>query len=460
MDDRERGAMQVTEVAADGLRRHYRVVVPAEEIESRVTSRLQGLAKRVRVPGFRPGKAPLGLLKAQYGKSVMGEVLEQAVDEGAKKAISDHELKPALRPKIEVTSFDEGKSLEFDVQLEVLPEVPQVDTTAIALTRLVCAVDEARVADALDRLAKARQQYRAPEPARPAREGDRVALDFEGSVDGQPFEGGKGTDVPLTLGGRTMIPGFEEQIAGMAAGESRTIEVTFPADFPNDQLKGKAASFAVTVKKVEEPVPVTVDDAFAKEVGVDDLAALQRTMRERIEQEYRGVARGRMKRQLLDHLAEAYPFEVPPGMVEMEFEAIWKQLQREMEQQGQSFASLGESEEASRAEYRAIADRRVRLGLILSDIGTRNGIKVEAQELQQAVMREAMRFPGQEKKVFDFYQSNPGALEQLRAPIFEDKVVDFIFSLAKVEERAVPVEELMADPDEAPPAADGATKSA
>jgi trigger factor len=442
--------MQVTEVSAEGLKRAYKVVVPAEEIESRVTTRLRNLAQRVRVPGFRPGKAPLHLLRAQYGKSVMGEVVEEAVNEGTTKALGDNQIKPALRPKIEITSFEEGKALEFAMDVEVLPEVPQADLAAIELTRLKAEPDEARVATSLEGLAKARQKFEAPAEPRPSQKGDRVEIDFEGKIGGEPFSGGKAQDFPLTLGEGGMIADFEEQIEGMTEGEARQIAVTFPEDFPNEELRGKDATFDVTMKKIEAPVPVTMDDAFAKELGLEDKAALEKSMRERLENEYRSVARSKMKRQLLDILADTYRFDVPPGMVEMEFNAIWQQLQSEMQRTGQTFEQLGEDEEKSREEYRAIAERRVRLGLLLSDIGTKNEIRVEGQELQQALMREAMRFPGQEKKVFEFYQNTPGAIEQLRAPIFEDKVVDFIFQLAKVEEKPVSVDELLKEDEEEP----------
>jgi len=447
--------MQVVEVAAEGLKRQYRVTVPAAEIASRVASRLERLSKTAKVPGFRPGKVPVALLKKQYGRSVMGEVLEQAVDEGSKKAIEDSRHKPALRPKIEITTFDEGKDLEITVDLEVLPEVPQVELSAIALDRMVVEADDGRVEDGLRRLAEARRAYAAPDGPRPARSGDRLVIDFTGTIDGAAFEGGSGADMPLLLGAGQMVPGFEARLEGAAAGERRTVRVTFPAELPNDALKGREAVFDVLVKEVQEPQALAIDDAFAKGLGVEDLAGLRKGLKERLESEYKGLARQRTKRQLLDHLAEVARFEVPPGMVELELEEIWRRLTEEMKQAGQTFESEGEDEEKARAEYKAIAERRVRLGLLLSDIGTKNDIRVENQELQQAVMREAMRFQGQEKQVFEFYRSNPAALEGLRAPLFEDKVVDFIFQLARIAERKASVEELVKDDEaqEATPAA-------
>lgn len=446
--------MQVTEVSAEGLMRQYKVVVPAGEMEDRVNSRLKRLAQTIKMPGFRPGKAPLSLLKKQYGRSVMGEVLEQAVDEGTRKAIGDNNLRPALRPKVEIASFDEGKDLEFEMKVELLPEMPAVDLSAIQLTRPVAEVDEARIDETLQNVAKSRQKFEAPAEARPAQDGDQVIIDFVGRIDGEAFEGGSAEGFPLTLGSKSMVEGFEDQLLGASAGETRELEVTFPESYP-EHLRGKKAVFEVTVTEVKAPVAVEIDDEFAKGLGLDDLAALRGTVKERLESEYQGFTRNRMKRELLDKLAEAYTFEVPAGMVDLEFDAIWKQLQDEMKRTGQGFEDTGSTEEETRSEYRSIAERRVRLGLLLSDIGNRHEVKVENEELQQAVLREAMRYPGQQREVFDFFRKNPEAVEQLRAPLFEDKVVDHVFSLVKVEEQKVSVEELMRDPDEEAEAAEG-----
>ncbi len=444
--------MQVTEVSAQGLAREFKVVFAADEIEERVRSRLTRLGQTVRVPGFRPGKAPLSLLKKQYGRSIMGEVLEEAVDEGSREAISTNQLRPALRPKIEVTAFDEGKDLEFDLKLEVLPEIPTVDLPALELERQVSEVDDRKVEETLRRLAEARQRFEAPAEPRPSRVGDQVTVSFKGTIDGEAFEGGTAEDLPVVLGSGLMVPGFESQLEGVSEGESRELTVTFPDTYPRAEMRGRTAVFATEVKAVKAPLPVTIDDAFAKDVGLDDLAALTKAMRDRLEEEYRTASRNKLKRQLLDRLAETYPFAVPEGMVELEFQGIWRQLEEEMKRTGQSFAAegdaLGETEEKAKAEYRRIAERRVRLGLLLADIGNKNDIKVEPQELQQAMIREARRFPGQERQVLELFRKNEGALEQLRAPIFEDKVCEFVFQLAKVSERPVTPEALLADPDE------------
>lgn len=440
--------MQVEQVAAEGLLRRFRVVVPAAEIEDRLTSRLEELRQRVRMPGFRPGKAPLVLLRRQYGRGILGEILEQAVDEGTRKAIGEHELKPALRPKVEITSFDEGKDLEFAIQVEVLPEVPSVDLKAIEITRPVASVDDQMVEEALERLARAHQKFQAPAEPRPAREGDRVTIDFEGRIDGRPFEGGSGKDLAIVLGSGGLVPGFEEQLLGVRAGEERTIVVNFPESWRDPSLRGKSAQFTVTVKAVEEPMPLSIDDAFAKEMGAEDLADLRQKLRARIEGDLKAASRLKAKRQLLDRLAEGYVFPVPEGMVELEFNAIWEQVTREMKERGLSFAAEGKSEEEAKAEYRAIAERRVRLGLLLSDIGNKNNIKVENHELQQALFAQAQRFPGREREVIEYYRSNPAALDALRAPLFEDKVVDFILQLARVTDVAVTPEQLLREEDE------------
>jgi trigger factor len=446
--------MQVTELSAEGLKREYKVVVQAAEIEHQVAHRLEELKGRVRMPGFRPGKVPIALLRKQYGRSVMGEVLEQAVNKGSQKAIADHELRPALRPKIEVTSFNEGADLEFTMALEVLPKVPEVDLKRIELTRPVAEVSDETLTRALDGFARRLQEYEAPAEPRPSQTGDRLLIDFEGRIDGEVFEGGKAQDVPLVLGSGFMLPGFEDQLTGVEAGADVTLEVTFPENYPNQDLAGKPATFAVAVKEVAAPKPVVLDDDAAKSHGFDSLDALKSAIRDSFAREYAQVSRARVKRALLDHLAENYRFEVPAGMVDLEFEAIWKQLKEEMERTGEALAE-GKSEDELKEEYRAIAERRVRLGLILSDIGQKNELKVEQHELNTAMMEQARRYPGQEQKVFDFFRKTPSALEHLRAPLYEDKVVDFILQMANVREQQVTPEELMAEPDASDVAAAG-----
>jgi len=445
--------MQVTEVAAEGLKREYKVVVAADEIEGKVEARLKKLAKTAKVPGFRPGKVPISLLKKQYGRQVMGEILEEAVDEGSKQAITENQLKPALRPKIEVTKFDDGQDLEFKMDVEVLPEVPETDLKSISLTRQVVEIEDSRVEDAIANVAKARRQFEPLAEPRPAAEGDQVTLDFVGSIDGEPFEGGKAEGFTIVIGSGQMIPGFETALVGKSIGEKGEIEATFPEDYGRPDLAGKTASFAIEIKDIQAAAERPIDDAFAAELGAESLDDLKAKIKERLASDYRGMARQKVKRALLDDLAERCRFGVPEGMVDLEFNAIWKQLEDEMKRTESSFESMGQSEEETRKEYRDIAERRVRLGLVLSDIGIKNEVKVEVAELQQAVMEQARRYPGQEKEVFEYFRDTPAALEQLRAPIFEDKVVDFILELADVTDEVVSIEDLMKDPDEEQPAA-------
>jgi trigger factor len=444
--------MQVTELSAEGLKREYKVVVPADEIESRVAKRLDELRQTIRMPGFRPGKVPVSLLRKQYGRSVMGEVLEQAVNQGSQRAISEHELRPALQPKIEVTSFDEGANLEFTMAVEVLPAVPAVDLRAIELTRLSAEVTDEAVAERLKAFARRFQEFAPPAEPRPAREGDRLIISFEGRIEGEPFEGGKAEDLPLVLGSGFMIPGFEDRLIGSSAGDEVTVEVNFPADFPKPELAGKPASFTVQIKDLAEPQPLELDDELAKRQGFEGLDALNKAIRDSVEREYAQIGRLRLKRALLDHLAERYQFEVPPGMVELEFDAIWKQLQDELGR-SRSQQDAGKSEDELRAEYRAIADRRVRLGLLLSEVGRANELRVEQAELNAAITAQASRYPGDEQKVIDYFRRTPQAQEQLRAPLYEDKVVDFILQMASVAEQKVSPEELLRDPDDDAPAA-------
>jgi trigger factor len=449
--------MQVTELTAEGLKREYMITFGADEIESRVNGRLQRLQQNARLPGFRPGKAPVQLLKKQHGRAIRAEVLEEAVNEGTRQALEEKQLRPALRPKIDLISPGEMGDLEFRLDLEILPDVPEQDLEGLELTKLTAGIDDTKVEETLQRLAQARQKFEAPAEPRAAADGDQVVIDYEGRIDGEQFEGGTRSDETLRLGSDTTIPGFESGIVGMMPGETREIEVKFPDEYGVPHLAGKPATFKITLKEVRAPLAYELDDAWAKEMGEDSVDEVKARIRERLGAEYNNVTRMRMKRQLLDQLAERYQFPVPEGMVELEFDAIWSQLTGEMQRTGGSFGEGDQSEEALRAEYRKIAERRVRLGLVLSDIGNRNGVRVENEELQQAVLREAMRFPGDRRQFFEFVRNNQAALEQIRAPLFEDKVCDFIFAKAKVEERTVPVEELLQDEEEddlpAPPAA-------
>jgi trigger factor len=431
--------MQVTELSAEGLKRQFKIVVPAGDLSAKVDERLAELAQTASMPGFRPGKVPVGLLKKQYGQALYGEALEQAVNQSTAKAIEDRGLKPALQPKVDLKELGEGKDVEFEVAIEVLPEIGKLDFSDIALERLKAQVPDKDVDDALDRIAKANREQKPVDPPRPAQKGDALKLDFVGSVDGVEFPGGKAEDYMLELGSAQFIPGFEDQLIGTEVGKPIDVKVTFPADYGNQELAGKDAIFKCTVKEIREFVDRPIDDELAKKSNFENLDAMRKAVSERIGQDYTQISRSMIKRQLLDKLADSHKFPVPEGLVEGEFNAIWQRIE-EAKKNGQK---LEDDEDKMRKEYREIAERRVRLGLLLADVGRSNSIEVSPEELNQAVVREAMRYPGQERQVMEFYGKNAELKEQLRAPIFEEKTVDFILELAKVTEKPVSPEELM-----------------
>jgi trigger factor len=431
--------MQVTELSAEGLKRQFKIVVPAGDLTSQVEQRLAELARTAQMPGFRPGKVPVGLLKKQYGQALFGEAVEQAVNSGTAKAIEDRGLKPALQPRVDLKQLEEGKDVEFEVAIEVLPEIGKLDFSGIELERLKAEVPEKDVEEALSRIAKANREQKPVDPPRPAQKGDALRIDFVGSVDGTEFPGGAAQDYVLELGSGSFIPGFEDQLVGAEVDKTVDVKVTFPADYGNAELAGKEAVFKCTIKEVREFVESPIDDELAKKNNFENLDAMRKAVAERIGQDYAQVARSMIKRQLLDKLAEAHKFDVPDGLVDGEFDAIWQRVE-EAKKAGQTFE---DDEEKMRKEYREIAERRVRLGLLLADVGRSNSIEVTPEELNQAIMREAMRYPGQERQVLEFYSKNAELKERLRAPIFEEKTVDFILELAKVTERAVTPEELL-----------------
>lgn len=440
--------MQVTQTAVDGLKHEFKVVVSADDIEARVSTRLAELANQVRVPGFRPGKVPLAVLKRRYGNSVLGEVVERAVADSSEKAISEQGLRPALRPKIEITSFEKGSDLEYNMALEVLPKIEPVDFTTLTLERLTAEVSEEEVADALKRLAAQSKRSEPAAAGHKAEKGDIAVIDFKGTIAGQGFPGGSAEGHYLELGSGRFIPGFEEQLAGLEAGAEKTIEITFPADYAVESLKGREASFAVSVKELRRPTASEVDDALAKDLGLDSLEALRKNVRERLEREHAELSKARLKRALLDALAAGHHFAVPEGMVEMEFAQIWQQVEEGRKRGELDPDEAAKDEAALKADYRAIAERRVRLGLLLSEVGRQHDIKVAAEEMNRAMFDEARRFPGQERQVLEYFKQSPEALAQVRAPLFEGKVVDFILELAKPKERKVTLAELVKEPEE------------
>ena len=440
--------MQITETLNEGLKREYQVVVEAADIEGRVSGKLTDLAKQVRLPGFRPGKAPVALLRKTYGKQVLGEVLQETVNETTTRTLEQNELKPAMQPSIEITRFDEGTDLEYRIAVEVMPVIETMDFSELAIERPVAEIGQGMVDERLVQLAEGARQYEAAPEDREAQEGDRVAVDFEGRLDGTPFDGGSATDFDIVLGSGGRIPGFDENLTGVKAGDQRSFEVTFPDDYGAQHLAGKTVTFDVTVKRVEVPLATAIDDALAQQLGMQTLDELKEALRGMMQRDYARLSRAKTKRALLDALAGRYSFEVPPGMVRMEFDSIWNQVVEDLKRQDKTEADLDKPEEEAKAEYRAIAERRVRLGLLLADVGQRNDITVTQQELNGAIAEQARNFPGQERQVLEFYRKQPEAQAQLRAPILEDKVCDFILEMATVTEKPVTVEELMREDDD------------
>jgi len=443
--------MQVTETSAAGLKREYRVVVPAADLEARVAERLDDLKGRVQLRGFRPGKVPVNHLKHIYGKSAMAEVIEAAVREANQKIVTDNGLKLATEPKVvlpqeegAVEGIIEGKSdLAYTVEVEVVPPIELTDFKTVKLERLTAEVTDAEIDQALNAIAEQNRPFIAKTEA--ADKGDRVTISFQGTQDGQPFEGGSAEDVPMQLGSGRFIPGFEDNLIGLKAGESKTFDVKFPDDYPATALAGKSATFAVTVKTVEAPGEVTLNDDFAKSLGLDSLAKLRDALRERLQREHASASRQRVKRSLLDQLDERHKFEPPPTLVEQEFNNVWSAIENDLKQQNRTFADEGTTEEKAREEYRGIAERRVRLGLVIAEIGEKNNITVSEDQLRAAIMEQVRQMPGREQQVWDYYRNNPGALAALRAPLFEDKVVDFVLELADVTDKAVSRDELFKD---------------
>lgn len=446
--------MQITETANENLRREFRIVIGAKDLDERLSGRIAEMQPQVHLKGFRPGKAPVSFLKKTYGKSMMSEIIEAAVQESVQKAVTDHGLKPAFPPRPDLVSdlaqVVEGKSdLEFSVKIDLMPEFDIADPARLKVEKLVSKVSDEDVDDALKNLAQQVRTYSDRAEGERSENGDQVAIDFVGRVDGEEFEGGKAEGFQLTLGSGQLIPGFEDQVIGVKVGDTRTVDVTFPADYGSEKLAGKPAQFEVSVHAVKRPDEVAIDDELAKKLGLDSLGTLKERVREQMKGDYARASRLHVKRRILDALDAAHNFELPPTMVENEFNAIWKQVEEELKREGKSADEEGKSEDELKAEYRAIAERRVKLGLVLARIGEQNGIQVAQEELNRAVMDQARRFPGQEQQVFQYYSQNPAAQAELRAPIYEEKVVDFIAELAQIDERPVSREILFLDPDEA-----------
>ena len=440
--------MQVQETSAEGLKREFKVVVPADDIESDVVQRLTEIGQAVKVPGFRPGKVPISLLKTRYGEAVRGEVLQKAIQDSWQKALTDKGLRPAAEPKVEIVAFEDGVDLEYKLAVELLPEIGPIDFSGIGLVRRVVKISDEEIDRTIQRLAESQRTF-AAEEGRAAQNGDQLLIDFVGRIGGEEFPGGTVNDFELEMGGGGFLPGFEDQLVGATAGETREVKVHVADDHPNDQLRGKEVVFDVTAKEVRAPSAVAIDDGLAKTHGLEGLDALKGAVREELEREYAQLSRTHLKRALLDKLSDSYSFEVPEGIVGAEFEGIWKQVQDAKERDALDEDDKSKTEEELEASYREIAERRVRLGLLLSEVGRSNNITVSQDDLNRAMHREASRFPGQEARVLEYFQKNPGAMRELQAPIFEDKVVDFILEMANISEENVSAAELTQELEEA-----------
>jgi trigger factor len=448
--------MQVTETLSEGLKRELSFVVPASELASRLDKRLAEMKDKVRINGFRPGKVPAAHLKRLVGKSEMAQIIDTVIGDAIRTTVEERKERPALNPEVKLSETVDGEKLvegqadlAFSASYELLPTFELKDISGVELERPVAEVSDAEVQEQLDRIAEGNRPFNAKDEGAKAENGDRVTIDFVGRIDGEAFEGGSAEGVDLVLGSGQFIPGFEEQLVGAKAGDEVTVKVTFPAEYPAAHLAGKAAEFAVTVKGVAAPGELALDDEWAKKLGMESLDKVKDAIRDQIRSGYEAATRAKVKRALLDKLDEAYDFALPTKLVDSEFETIWKQATEEMERAGRTFADEETTEEAARADYLKIAARRVRLGLVLSEVGEKNSVQVTDEEVSRALVERARQFPGQEKQVFDYYRSNPMALATLRAPLFEEKVVDFLLGQAKVTDKVVTKEELMKDPEEA-----------
>lgn len=440
--------MQVQEVLNEGLKRAYTITVPVAEVEKARTERLQELAKKAKIQGFRPGKAPLDIVRQRFGAEVEGEVIDQIINKGVDHTFKDKKIRPAMRPKVELVSADEGKDMSFKLELEILPEVTAMDFAKLSFEKQVADVAEKTIDETLARIVKSMRRAEPIEEKRAAQTGDVAIIDFDGTVNGEAQPGMKGEKHELELGSHSFIDNFEEQVAGMKVGDKKDIKVTFPKDYHAENLAGQKAVFAVTLHEIRAHRPVEMNDAMAKEIGFPSLDKLRERIKGDIENNYAQVSRTVLKRELMDKLADGHTFELPPSMVDREFEGIFKQVQLDKKAGRLSADEAKKSDADLEKEYRGIAQRRVRLGLLLAEVAEQNKIEVTPVELRNAMIAEARRFPGQEKAVVDYYTKTEGAIESLRAPILEEKVVDFILEKAKITEKKIDAEKLMKLPEE------------
>ena len=437
--------MQIAETLNEGLKREYSVHIPAAALAAKVDARAVEVAKQVRMPGFRPGKVPLNLVKKMHGPALRGEALQAVVNESVQQLLSDNNLRPAMQPQVDLAGEDtDGADVDFKVAVEVLPTIEAPNVEGLKLEKLIVEPTDADLDAALKRLSDQQKQFETAPAKTKAKTGDAVLIDFEGSVGGKLFDGGKGEGMRVELGSGQLIPGFEDQLIGAKAGDQRTVKVTFPDDYNVATLKGKAAEFAVTVNEVQTAKDVALDDEFAKSLGLDTLDGLKEILKDQLSSELAGLTRTHMKRKLLDTLAAAHDFAVPQGMVDAEFEQIWQQLEHEAGHEADKDAALA-ALETEKPEYRRIAERRVRLGLLLSEIGQQGGVVVTQAEMNRLIAQEASRYPKERDQVIKYFQENAMAAAQLRAPLYEDKVVDYLIGKAEITERTVDRDTLTAE---------------
>jgi len=447
--------MQVTETLNEGLKHEFKINVPASDLDAKADAKLIDMKDKVRLNGFRPGKVPVAHLKKLYGKSVMAETIDQTIRDTNTQIFTERGFRLAAEPKVtmptekdEVEELLSGKSdLTYTVAIEVVPQIKLADFKGFSLEKPIAEITDTEINEAIQRIADANRPYAAKGEGAKAESGDRVTINFTGRINGEAFEGGTGEGIQVVIGTGQFIPGFEEQLIGIGAGETRTLKVSFPKNYMSEKLAGQPAEFETTATAIEVPQKTEINDEFAKSLGLESLDKLKDAARERLSAEFTAATRQKVKRTLLDRLDEAHQFEAPPTLIEEEFRLMWDSIKAEMESSNKTFADENTTEEASKEEYRKIADRRVRLGLVLSEIGEKNKITVTDDEVSRAVIERARQMPGREKEVWDFYRNNAQALAQLRAPIFEDKVVDFILELANVTEKKVSREELFKDED-------------
>ncbi len=432
----------------NSLAHSFTIVIPTKEFTAKIDAKLKEIAKEAKIQGFRPGQAPMTLIKSKYENAVKGEVLDTLIQEQVEKTFKDKDIKPALRPKVELKKFEDGQDIEISVEVEALPKIQPADFKTIAIERMNAVAGDDEVAKALERLQMGKRKTEIVDEKRATKTGDIIVIDFVGSIDGEEFKGGKGKDYYLDLGSNTFIPGFEDQLTGKEIGSQVDVNVTFPEDYHAKELAGKKALFKVDIKELRKVVKPELDDEFAKSLGMENMDKLKSMVKEELDKEYKNVSRMHAKRALLDKLAEAHSFDVPQGMVDMEFESIWKQFEQAKKDGQLDEDEKTKSEEDLKNEYRAIAERRVRLGLLLAEVANQNKITLSQEDVTNAVMREARRYPGQEKMVFEYYQKNPQALDAIRAPMFEEKVVDYILGEINITDKDVTVDDLYAyNPD-------------